>query len=408
MFRNAMVDDTRATNLMGLLGALITAALLAAVVLAISPAAAQQPADAGIVEAAPIEEQPIIEAPAPPETVYASEGVFDDHVVFDGTAEDLFAGGQTVSVTGVVMDNAFMFGKTMGLDGGRVEGDLFLAGAEATVDGEVLGDIYGFAGKVHITPDAVIHGDVSIGAGDLRHEGTILGNLDAGVGSARIEGTVAGDAELQVGELLLGPNADIGGDLDYEAPHAADLPDGMTVGGEVLFTEVQPDADEKAPTALGFLLKRAWLYIGALIAGCVLLWLGGPTVRRFGEALTTHPGRSMGFGFATLVLVPAAAIVAMLLVLPLQLGVLTMVLYLISLYVSVLIASHAIGDLLLRRALGRTAPSAYAALAIGLLLLHVLLPIPYVGFLVRLVAIVAGLGSMWVAIRNGHTTPETA
>jgi len=403
MFHPTEHDEaSRPLHAMAVLFTIFTAALLGAGVLIITPALAEE---AGDDDSAAAEPQPAVLA------VAKSAGTVtlgDDHVVMEDTAEDLFAVGQTVAVRGTITDNAFLAGKDVGLDGGRVEGDLLMAGAYATVDGEVLGDVYGFAGEVHITPDAVVHGDVMLGSGELRHEGTILGSLDVGTGAARLDGRIVGDANLEVGELHLGPGASIGGDLSYEAPQAAEVDEAASVSGAVEFTEVeQADEGEDDKGVVGFLLGRAWLFLGALIVGSVLLWLGGPGARRFGAALQAHPGRSMGIGFVAMIVVPVAAVLAMALVLSLQLGVMTMLLYLVALYVSGLIAAHAIGDLLLRRGFGRSEPSAYAALALGLLLLHVLLPVPYLGFVVRLVAIVAGLGAIWVALRNGKGAVET-
>ena len=409
MFHHTTQDEAnRSLHLMASLYTVLTTALLGACVLTLSPALAQEATvgdDDSSVEVHPAE--PAFVAPAVESAGTVTLG--GDHVVMDDTAEDLFAAGQTVTLRGTITDNAFLAGKDVSLDGGRVEGDLLMAGASATVDGEVIGDVYGFAGEFHITPDAVIHGDVMMGSGELRHEGTILGSLDVGVGTARIDGRIDGDANLEVGELHLGSGAAIGGNLSYEAPQQAQYDDGATVSGEVEFTEVEPsDEDEDDEGVVGFLLGRAWLFFGALIVGSVLLWVGGPTARRFGAALEAHPGRSMGIGFVTMIVVPVAAVLAMALILSFQLGAMTMLMYLVALYVSGLIAAHAVGDLMLRRAFGRTAPSAYAALALGLLLLHVLLPIPYLGFVVRLVAVVAGLGAMWVALRNGNGAAETA
>jgi len=406
MFHMSRLDKaSRSLNLTAALFTILTIALLGASVLTLSPAFAQEAGDDDSADApaapavAPVEE-------ATPGTVTLG----DDHVVMEDTAEDLFAVGQTVALRGHVTDNAFLAGKDIGLDGGLVEGDLLMAGAYATVDGEVLGDLYGFAGELHITPDAVIHGDVMLGCGELRHEGTILGSVDTGAGTAVLTGDVAGDVNLEVGEFTIGPDVSIGGDLSYESPTAVELPEGATVGGAVDFTQVTEDEDAGADEGMGIgglLLKRAWLFLGALIAGSVLLWIGGPFARRFAPALAAHPGRSLGIGFVTLVVVPAVAIVSMALILPFQLGMMTTLLYLVALYVAGLIAAHAVGDLLLRRAFGRATPSAYAALALGLLLLHILLPIPYLGFVVRMIAIVAGLGAMWVAIRNGNGVAET-
>jgi len=396
----------RGHHVTAIISAMLNVLLFAALLLTIGPAAAQETViEVGDDDSA----APTLlivgtdeELPAP---IAGFATRADDKVVVEDTVTDLFAAGQEVTIRGTVLDNAFAAGQTVTLDGGRVEGDLFVAAGMVLIDGEVLGDLYGFSGDLRITPRAVIHGDVRVGVGDLTHEGTIEGMLEVGAGMASLDGRIGGDAKLEVGELTLGPNAILGGDLIYEAPLSTEILDPTQISGIVDFTQVEASDEtcsDDGPNVLGWLLKRAWLYFGALIVGCVLLRLSGRRFGRFADALIDQPGRSVGIGFVSLVSIPAFAVLAMVLVLPLQLGVLTTLLYLVALYVAGIIASLAIGRWLLNR-MGRTEASAYAALALGLLALHLLLPVPFLGFVVRLVAVVAGLGAMWVAARNGRT-----
>ena len=212
-------------------------------------------------------------------------------------------------------------------------------------------------------------------------------DIEDGVGAAELPGLVLQPLVENAIKHAVAPRPE-GGSLRIVARR--------DTGGVVVIVE------DDGPSVLGWLFKRAWLYLGALIVGCVLLRISGRRFGRFADALIDQPGRSVGIGFVSLVTVPAFAVLAMVLVLPLQLGVLTTLLYLVALYVAGIIAALAIGRWILNR-MGRTGASAYAALALGLLALHLLLPIPFLGFVVRLVAVVAGLGAMWVAAHNGHT-----
>jgi cytoskeletal protein CcmA (bactofilin family) len=400
------ITDDRGNHLTAAFYAMLNVLLFAALLLAIGPASAQETEiEAGDDDSAAPTLLIIGSDEELPEPIAGFATRTDDKVVVEDTVTDLFAAGQEVTIRGTVLDNAFAAGQTVTLDGGRVEGDLFVAAGMVLIDGEILGDLYGFSGDLHITPRAMIHGDVRIGVGDLTHEGAIGGMLDAAAGMAKIDGKIDGDAKLEVGELELGPKAIVGGDLIYEAPLSTEILDPTQIAGVVDFTQVEAsdaEGDDEGPSVMGWLLKRAWLYFGALIVGCVLLRISGRRFGRFADALIEQPGRSVGIGFVSLVSIPAFAVLAMVLVLPLQLGVLTTLLYLVALYVAGIIASLAIGRWILNR-MGRTEASAYAALALGLLALHLLLPVPFLGFVVRLVAVVAGLGAMWVAARNGHT-----
>jgi hypothetical protein len=109
----------------------------------------------------------------------------------------------------------------------------------------------------------------------------------------------------------------------------------------------------------------------------------------------------LGFGFVVAVVFPAVAILAMILLVTIPLGVLALALYFAAAYLARLVAAQTVGDWLLRTARTGVEPSAYASLALGLVLFYVLTQIPYVGFLIWLAALVGGLGGIFLATRSG-------
>lgn len=99
------------------------------------------------------------------------------------------------------------------------------------------------------------------------------------------------------------------------------------------------------------------------------------------------------------VVFPAAAILVMILLVTIPLGLLALTLYFAAGYLARLVAAQTVGDWLLRTAPGGLEPSAYASLALGLVLFYILIQIPYVGFFIWLAAIVGGLGGIFLATR---------
>ena len=163
--------------------------------------------------------------------------------------------------------------------------------------------------------------------------------------------------------------------------------------------------DDDDGSIIGWLFWHTWLFLAALLTGSVLIRISGPAARRTADALTKQTGRSLGLGFVAMIVIPVASFLAIVTVLPLPLGMIGFALYGIALYVTGLIASHALGRALLRRFTGLDEVSASGSLALGLVIVHLFLAIPFVGFLARLAIVSAGLGALWVASRN-HSTPE--
>jgi len=188
---------------------------------------------------------------------------------------------------------------------------------------------------------------------------------------------------------------------------------GAQVLGQTRHFVPQSDSDDEAADATeqswfsiwGFLWSSLWL-LGSFIVGALALAIGGDAARRPARCLAEQPALGLGFGFVVAVVLPAAAILAVILVITIPLGAIAFALYFVAVYLARLVTAQTVGDRLLRLARGGAESSAYAALAIGIVLFHFLTRIPYVGFLIWLAAIVAGLGGIFLATRRRGAEPS--
>ncbi|MCX7668572.1 MAG: hypothetical protein N2439_00680, partial [Anaerolineae bacterium] len=152
-------------------------------------------------------------------TASAFEGRGSDTVVIGKNEvinDDLFVGGETVTVDGTVSGDLIAAGQTVIING-KVTGNVFAAGSGVTVNGEVGYDVFAAGAAVTIGPDARIGhnaytagasvesragsrigGSLLIGAGQGLVSGQISRDLLAGVGRLRLEGTVGRDAKIAV------------------------------------------------------------------------------------------------------------------------------------------------------------------------------------------------------------------
>lgn len=323
---------------------------------------------------------------------------------FQDVASDLFYWGQSATFTGSVLDNVFVGGQLVALDGGTIGGDLFAFAASTTIDGEVMGDVYAFSSQVRVTEDAVIHGNLTAFAGTLQIYGRVSGHVLGGGGGTMIAGDV-GPVKIEAGSLTVSETARIRGDLEYESNNEADIADGARIDGAVRRSRADDQGeDEETEEAGGItfwsLAWTLWSYLSNLLIGVVLLLVGGAVVRQPAHSLRERPASGLGFGFVVAVVFPVACVVAIVLIVSLPLGLLGMLVFGLLLFLSRLVAAVFVGDWLLRRLTGAVRPSEYASLALGLALLLLLAFIPYLGFLIRLVAIILGLGGIYLALRH--------
>lgn len=342
-----------------------------------------------------------------------SQWFFADILDVEDVINDAFVWAWLPTVTGTIGDNAFIGGQKVALLGdAEIFGDLFLFSQTAQIDGTVHGDVYLFCADVTVGESGSVGGSVYGSAAAFTVAGTVRGPVTMAAGAVRISGTVEDDVHVEVGELVLGPGARIGGDLVYESPRQAAIDAGAQVIGDVRhqLSQTGEEGEEAVAEPGGWswwwFAWKVWLYLGSLLVGAVLLAVLGDTARRPAQALVRQPAQGLGFGFVVAVVLPAAAFLALFLVVTIPLGMITFVLYVLALYLARLVAAQAAGDWVLRLVRSGSEPSGYLSLALGLLLFYLLLEVPFVGFLTHLAAFVAGLGGIYLGLRSGRRADD--
>ena len=386
--------------------------------------------------------------------------------------DDLFAGGNTVTVDGTVNGDLVAVGRTV-IVNGKVTGNVISAGGSVAVNGEVGHDVmaagaavtlgpnarighsaYTAGGSVESQPGSLIGGSLLIGAGQGLVSGQTTNDLLAGAGRLRLEGPVGRNAKLSVGNskssfsptsmygpnmppmpyvpagLTFGPEAHVGGSLEYVSPAAVE--GAAAVSSNVVHTLPAQDQQlsrelAQRQTTSSYLfdaLRRlvALLLVGLLIALVAPRWITAPA-----EKLLSQPLPSLGVGLAGLIAAPITWLVALGVLIAiavvfalLSLGGLTGLTLLAGLpvlglaFVAVLFTVSYLCQAIVaylggRWILSRTRPEwnrrIYAPLLIGLLILGVLFAVPVAGGLLQFLIVLAGLGAIILVLLQRGLTP---
>jgi len=340
-----------------------------------------------------------------------------ENVAFSETIQDdLYIAGGTVTVTGTVAGDVTAAGGTVTL-GGRVSGALLAAGGTADIGGCVGRSIRAAGGTVRLDAtagtDAVLAGgtvtvadasrigrDLVAGGGNVRITGSVGRNVIAGGGNVIVGGSVKGDVNIQADRVVVLSTARIAGRLRYAASGPAEIQPGAQVSAGVeRVPAVRPGMREISARRS----RLRWLWhlgewLGLLAFGLVVFALlpllpGGVLneIRaRFGASLLT--------GFVVLAAAPAAAIVLLISIAGIPLAVALVLLWLLTGYSGQLVAATWLGERVLRAVRGGSAPSVSWTLVVGVTVLVILYAVPFVGWLVRLLAVMTGLGAIWLAV----------
>ena len=406
-------------------------------------------------------------------TAYAFENIEDgDLPAGEVVDDDLFIFGETVVVDGTVNGDLFAFGNTVVVNG-TVNGSLFSGAQTVTVNGTVSGSVYtgtsytqigssaeigrnlffgGFA--LDIQEGASISQDIAVGGYQAVVNGKIGRDLYAGAGALEINGAVGGDVRADVegptqdmgptpympftppgapamlpSGLRISENAQIGGQIAYTSP----VDQGNTIetdpAGGVVFSTPVPDTtpgytpEVSAQFNVGrWLLQRAREFFTLLVLGGFVLWLLPNLLNKVVAKVQSEPLPSTGWGFVTIIVGYAGAVVAAGLVLALAIffGVLTLgglgrsifgvgfsslgltmaIFVLLISYGSKLVVAFWGGKWILSKLAPQAAESKIWPLVLGVVLYVLLRAIPVLGWVIGVIVTLLGLGAMWLVFRE--------
>jgi len=343
-------------------------------------------------------------------TVASGEVVDDDlyvaanSVIIDGTINgDLWAAGNTITVNGLVTGSVMAVGRTVDINGDV--GHAVRAGGETIiVNGDVSGDAILGCSQAHIAGTAKIGGDLLFGAGNAHIDGLIEGDIKGQGGEIAISNGVAGNIALEVESLTISPTANIQGNLTYTSEQEANIQTGAQIAGATAH-KLPPLKEERAKAfPFAFFSGIGGKVIGflmALIAGLVIILLAPRRLTSIAESIRSRPGPSAGWGALILFVTPIAAIIACITIIGIPVGLITLALWGIAMYLAQIPVGLFIGRWIIghfREVDGKAIM--VGTLALGLVILKLLRLIPHLGFFIGLAVIIFGLGAVVASERR--------
>jgi len=338
--------------------------------------------------------------------------------------QDFFAGGQTVTISGVVNGDVYIAGGNVTVDG-RINGDLLAAGGTINLLGEVSDDVRVVGGNITVNGTVgknltVVGGNVII-SNQARISGSLLafsGNLDlraplgrgANVyaGNALIGSSINGDLRGSIEELALISGARISGNLDYESPKEAGIAEEVFIGGETIHRlPKEREIIQKRPLKIAMIANvslKTFSFVVALIFGLLFVFLFPNRAQGVTKVLETRYWRSLGVGILAIILFIPALILLTISIIGIPLIFLFAPLFAFLVYFSKIFASLCLGGRILQRT--SLKKSQAWALVLGLVIYYLLRLIPIVSPLVAFVFAVFGLGAFLLYLNSLRLAPR--
>lgn len=320
-----------------------------------------------------------------------------------GVKDDYYAAGGIVDIDADVAGDVVISGGELFI-GHRIQGDVIAAGGSVNIRGEILDDVrtaggeiridatigddlFAAGGEIYVSSRASTGGEAWLAGGDVNMAGTINKSLHIGAGNIRISGTIHGDVELQGEEIQILEGAIIEGSLHYKSPNEAKIHPDAKITGKVTYEQLEWDYPHRG--------YSIFFSLTLLVAGIVLFLLfPGFTMSSAGR-ISTDPWKSLGVGFALLVLTPVAAVLLMSIVLGVWVGLSILALYFVALIIGLLISCFFVGDWgarLLHMDVSTTGRR-ILSVTIAIILIGLIQLIPVVGGLFTVVLFLLGIGA---------------
>lgn len=359
-----------------------------------------------------------------------------------------------------------LFGQSVSMDG-NVTGDLFVIGSDVQINGEVGGSLYVIA--QYITTNGKIGGSAYQGGQDLQlGPDSVVGrnaylfgvNLSTAKGSQVANDLIAGGLQAwfsgDVGRYMrsiigiLNVEGKIGS--GFERPEDSPAESGSAATGGVLaLIRLETPIEELIPIGVPSWLSKQgagtfaqqntgmtspvgeWFLdyfrklVTLLVFGGLCLWLFPSRLKEWSRKVRRSPLESGFWGliaifFAVIVSLLIVALIPALVFLLWKLtfwglasilltfgytsyGLAAILFIIASIYISKVIVSYLLGDLILRQLAPALAERAFWSLLLGAVIFMALCQLPMVGWIFALLAALAGLGSMWLVY---HESRESA
>jgi len=235
--------------------------------------------------------------------------------------------------------------------------------------------------------------------------GPVLRGVTAGGGTLQFGGPVGGKVVTWAQTLSLGPNTRIAGDLEYYSEAQAAISSG-TVAGQVRYHPVERES-RQAPLLNGLFDfgGLVWLFGSAILGALAIIFAPRASARAV-ELGRQEPLLTFGVGLLALCTVPLAALLIGVTLVGIPLALALAALYWVGLLLAWPAVGLVVGTEVVQRARREPMP-VLGALAVGLIVLHLLTHLPFVGGLVAFLGLAFGLGLIVQGFRRWRRPSES-
>lgn len=308
---------------------------------------------------------------------------------------DVYAVGSKVIIAGQVEGDVIASGSTVEISG-KVFGNARLAGGEVLLTGEIGHNFTAIGASVQMTKDALVGGNGVFLGGEVALSGEIKGGATIKASHIQLGGKIGKDVSARAGELSVGPDAVIGGNLEYTSGNKAAIDPGAKIGGEVIYSisPVKEFLGEHWKNRLitgSRLLALLMNLIFSFVFGMIFIKIFPAGFQNALYVLKHKPWKALGMGLLSIILLPLVCLILLITILGFPIALALIAFSLLTFYTAKILPIIWIGNSLFSKLKIKLSTS--WVLLFGLILFFLVLQIPFVGSIVSVSFILLGVGS---------------
>ncbi len=313
----------------------------------------------------------------------------------DVTGDLLAAGYDVLLGANLIGEDALAIGANVNILS-DVKEDLRTAGLKTIFTGKVGGDFVTASKEIQTLPSSLVSGNFLAFAGRAVLNGEIKGNVHIAGGEVFLNDKIGGNVTITAERIVLGPGAVISGEFNYASGRHAEISEGAQIFGKMTYKAIdtRPPLEKFLPTLWGtwLLIQFAVLLIGALIVHGLFKKISikfvSTSIHQFAPSLLK------GFLFA--IAVPIAIALVFITLVGIPFGILGIAFYTIFLILASIYGPIILGSIVYR--LTNTETDVFVSwktILVGVVLSILLGYAPYIGFLIKYGLILVALGSIY-------------
>ena len=314
---------------------------------------------------------------------------------------DVYLSGDNITIDYIVDGNIFVCADTVTINS-QIGGDAFILAKKLIIEeqGYVFSNLFAISDSVEIK--GVVYDVYALAQNVTISRGYVYRDIKAACNTLNINGTIGRNAFVSCSTLNFNTdenaNGIIYGDLNYTASSEFTIPENA-VSGTVNYKQMTISS-EKSVQAI--IVDYIWS-LGTFLVFIIVVWLVCLLLApKFLANTNNYVGKKtlgiLGYGLLTLVAVPVACIILVLLQLTVGVSLFLLALYILALIIStslftITANNYVCSKLKINKNLG-----IFGMLIVSGIVIWVLTQIPYVGGLISFIITILGLGILVTSI----------